>query len=501
MDGSLRTRTFVEKQPLMLIDFAHYRPDFSATVFDACIIGGGVAGISLAVKLAQAGRHVLLVEAGDRAPSAKSQTYYRGDQGDLENLPLHVTRIRALGGSSHHWAGWCRTFDAYDFARSDFSPNGAWPIGKADLDPYFSEAVTMLGVTEFSGVDSDLAGTDGNLQTIRMYFSKPPANFGANYFNELQQSKNVTLMLNAAYLWATLDAENAIINSIAVHDERSATPIVCRARQFVFAMGAVENVRHLLILDRKNSNRLSNIRWNLGRYYMQHLHQELGQFVVLKEDAAPAFAKGPRVFMASTEKYLRSNRHGAFRLYWTSLTRCSDLIDRFRNLVRGASCHGAAAAGTALITCEQVPNADSQILLTGNDDEHGQPRVKLDWRISDEDGITMREAALEFGRYLIRGDIGRLNVNPAVLSSTTPLQGSTTLAGAAGAAGHQMGGARMSSKAADGVVDKDCRVWGINNLYLVGSGIFRTSGHANPTLTITQLTLQLADTLNRRLAA
>jgi choline dehydrogenase-like flavoprotein len=152
------------------------------------------------------------------------------------------------------------------------------------------------------------------------------------------------------------------------------------------------------------------------------------------------------------------------------------------------------------MTSEQVPNPASQILLSAKDDEHGLARIKLDWRISDDDRIGLRRAGLEFGRYLIRADIGRLKVNAVILSSDKPLQGSTALGGARGAAGHQMGGARMSSKAADGVVDRDCRVWGINNLYVAGSAVFRTSGHANPTFTITQLTLRLADTLNRRLA-
>lgn len=484
----------------MLIDLAQNRPDFSATIFDVCIIGGGVAGITLAVKLGQAGRNVLLVEAGNQDVSVKSQAYYRGELGALENLPLQETRIRALGGSSQHWAGWCRHFDAYDFARSDLSRDGAWPIDKTDLDPYFDEASTILGVTEFSGVDDDLGDTDGNLRTIRMYFSKPPENLGARYLNELQRSKNITLLLNAAYLSTTLDTERPTVNSIAIHDERSANPLICTARQFVFSMGAVENVRHLLILNRKSGSRFSDIARNLGRYYMQHLHQELGQFVILKEGVTAVFAKGARLFMASTEEYLRSNGRGAFRLYWTRLTHCSGLIDRFKNLVTGASCHGAASAGTVSITCEQIPSSDSRILLIGPHDDLGLPRVKLDWRISDEDAITMRAAALEFGRYLIRTDIGRLNVNPAILHSDNPLQGSTALPGAYGAAGHQMGGARMSSNPVDGIVDKDCRVWGIENLYVAGSAVFRTSGHATPTLTITQLALRLADTLNRRLA-
>jgi choline dehydrogenase-like flavoprotein len=484
----------------MLIDLAQHRPDFTATTFDACIIGGGVAGITLAIKLGRAGRSVLLVEAGDQGVSAKSQSYYRGDIGDLENLPLHETRIRALGGSSHHWGGWCLALDPYDLARTDLLPDGAWPIEAPDVDPYFREAATILGITEFSSVDDDLADADGNLHAIRAYFSKPPANLGAKYVDELRQSTNITLVLNAAYLSAALDTNNATVDSIALHDQRSRSPLICKARQFVFAMGAIENVRHLLILNQRNSTRVLDIGKNLGRYYMQHLHQELGQFVILR-DAAPAFAKSVRsTFIAATEKYLRHRGHGAFRLYSTRLTDCADLIDRFRNVVTGASCHGAASAGTVSITCEQVPRAESRVLLNGKDDELGQPRIRLDWCISDDDRVTMREAALEFGRYLIHAEIGRLNVNPVVLSSAHPLQGWTALGPAPGAAGHQMGGARMSSGAEDGVVDRDCRVWGLNNLYVAGSAVFRTCGHATPTLTITQLALRLADTLNRTLA-
>jgi choline dehydrogenase-like flavoprotein len=482
----------------MLIDLAHGRADLSATVFDTCVIGGGVAGITLAVKLGRTGRRVLLAEAGDRQTSAKSQGFYRGEGGNLENLPLDETRIRALGGSSHHWGGWCRALDAYDFTRSDLAADGAWPIGKADLDPYFSDAAAMLGISELSGIDTALDGADGNLQAIRMYFSKPPANLGANFFDELRRSNNVTLLLNAPFMSAVFETNRAAVNAIVLHDVGAAAPVICRAHHYVMAMGTIENVRQLLILNRQNGDRIGNTSGLLGRYYLQHLHQELGQFVIL-EGGPPARSGEPIfAFMASTEQYLRKNGRGAFRLYSTSLA-CSGIIDSFRNVVSSATCRPASAAGAVFITAEQIPNANSQILLTDKFDAFGQSRVKLDWRISDDDHIAMRDAALEFGRYLIRANIGRLKVNPHILAGDSLLQGWTKLMGAPGAAGHQMGGARMSHTASNGVIDRDCRVWGIDNLYLAGSGAMRNSGHATPTLTITQLALRLADTLNRRL--
>jgi choline dehydrogenase-like flavoprotein len=47
------------------------------------------------------------------------------------------------------------------------------------------------------------------------------------------------------------------------------------------------------------------------------------------------------------------------------------------------------------------------------------------------------------------------------------------------------------------VVDADCRVHGVENLFVAGSSVFGMSGYANPTLTIVALALRLADRLVR----
>jgi len=137
--------------------------------------------------------------------------------------------------------------------------------------------------------------------------------------------------------------------------------------------------------------------------------------------------------------------------------------------------------------------------LSTETDAFGLPRARLDWRLSQSDASTLRQAALEFGRYLIGAGLGRLKVNQAVLDGAAPLAGWTALPSAPGAAGHQMGGLRMSASASDGVTDPDCRLWNIENVFVAGSAVFRTCGHANPTLTLTQLALRLADRLHREL--
>ena len=65
---------------------------------------------------------------------------------------------------------------------------------------------------------------------------------------------------------------------------------------------------------------------------------------------------------------------------------------------------------------------------------------------------------------------------------------------------HHMGTTRMADDPKEGVVDRDCRVHGIANLYIAGSSVFPTGGYANPTLTIVALALRMADHLKSRLS-
>jgi len=61
---------------------------------------------------------------------------------------------------------------------------------------------------------------------------------------------------------------------------------------------------------------------------------------------------------------------------------------------------------------------------------------------------------------------------------------------------HHAGTTRMASSPDQGVVDADCKVFGLANLYVAGNSVFPTAGSMNPTFTIVALTLRLADHLD-----
>jgi choline dehydrogenase-like flavoprotein len=61
---------------------------------------------------------------------------------------------------------------------------------------------------------------------------------------------------------------------------------------------------------------------------------------------------------------------------------------------------------------------------------------------------------------------------------------------------HHMGTTRMGRTPDDGFVDENLRVFGVENLHLVGAPVFPTTGFANPTLTAVALALRLGDHLS-----
>jgi len=135
---------------------------------------------------------------------------------------------------------------------------------------------------------------------------------------------------------------------------------------------------------------------------------------------------------------------------------------------------------------EQVPNWDSHVRLTEQTDRFGMPRLHIDWRYSELDVRTVASAFRLLQRDFAQSALGELTLDPDEADVETVIRRD----GAYG--GHHIGTARMAHEPAQGVVDEDCRVFGIHNLYVAGSAVFPTSGQANPTLTIVALAIRLA---------
>jgi choline dehydrogenase-like flavoprotein len=139
---------------------------------------------------------------------------------------------------------------------------------------------------------------------------------------------------------------------------------------------------------------------------------------------------------------------------------------------------------------EQEPAAENRIELGEETDALGIPRVNLYWRRTAMDLHTIRATARLFAEYLAETDVGRARLNQWLLEDGGPETMPKTNHGR-----HHMGGTRMAHTPAEGIVDRNCKVFGQENLYIAGSSVFPTGGYCNPTLSIVQLALRLGDHL------
>ncbi len=132
---------------------------------------------------------------------------------------------------------------------------------------------------------------------------------------------------------------------------------------------------------------------------------------------------------------------------------------------------------------EQVPNPNSRVMLAAERDSFGQNRVYLDWQLSPVDIRSTIRAQEIIDQEIRHAGLGRLHIQ---MKDDAPPPG-------LGGGYHHMGTTRMHVDPKKGVVDENCRVHGISNLFVAGPSVFPTGGYANPVLTTVALAIRLAD--------
>jgi choline dehydrogenase-like flavoprotein len=138
------------------------------------------------------------------------------------------------------------------------------------------------------------------------------------------------------------------------------------------------------------------------------------------------------------------------------------------------------------MTAEPSPNPLSRVTLGRERDRFGVPRVALDWRVAADDYRHVRRSLDLFERDVTSLRLGSVQIED---ESQWALRGTY----------HHMGTTRMHADPKRGVVDAQCRVHGLDNLYVAGSSVFPTAGSGTPTLMIVAMAVRLADHLSTRL--
>lgn len=462
-------------------------------VAKVCIIGTGPSGMAIALQLAHAGIPVVMLEAGSTDFSDESQDFYKGKvEGDFY-FDLDITRLRFIGGSSNHWAGWCRVLDAHDFDERSWIPNSGWPIIRADLEPYLSATRVMLDLPELrpnKPVNEDIDW----IQLIK----SPAVRVATKYRTTLEQSKLISVVLNT--MVSELKGNGSRITSANILSKgKPAGEIV--ADTFVVCTGGLENSRLLLWSNEKSNGGVVPKANALGKYWMEHPQFEPAHALLYDAGAFEFDATGEAFFSPSPAAMERLGimNFGA-RLIQLPYHGVKRLVADLACFAPEAAEWVATGLDTKLscaaqIYCgwEQSPIEANNITLSKNErDAAGVPRMVLNWKKGDLERKTLLEGMRLFGETLAKTDLGRLRFEQWLINNE-PYPNDEEIAGH-----HHMGGTRMGTDPLISVVDSDCKVHGMANLYIGGSSVFVTSGHTNPTTTITALAHRLGDHLVKK---
>jgi choline dehydrogenase-like flavoprotein len=498
----------------MLID-ARTLAEGTTIEADLCIAGAGAAGMTIAMDLMGAGLSVVLLESGGVERDAETDALSEGQMTGIDTWTLRQNRIRALGGTTGHWAGWCRPLMPRDFERHDYIPHSGWPLKYSDLVPFYRRACRTLEIGEFEWDADDRARATGktllavssNIEQ-RYYQYSPPTRFGPIYGPILERAEDVRVLTFANLVDIRLDQPRGRVESFVCRT-LGGTSFHVHAGRYVLALGGIENARVLLASRSQQPEGVANSRDVVGRYFMEHPHY------YRSVDAVYASALDLAFYRRGASDWTRPDGTPVQMLGALGLSASVARRERLLNFsatfqppgvippVEGAPDKGpvAPASAQALVTrgrggfeatvltlrTEQSPLADSRITLTDERDALGMPRAALDWRIAREDDVQMRRAMMVLARELGAAGLARLRV---------PGDG-TRFAWRQDPGGHHMGATRMGRDPAVSVVDANCRTHDVRNLYITGASVFTTGGDSNPTLTVVALAHRLADTLNR----
>ena len=499
---------------------------------DVCVIGAGAAGITLSTQLARKGISVLLLEGGRESISGDSQSLYQAEQTGIPYHDMTACRLRFLGGSTNHWGGYCRENDPLDYeARPSLGLQG-WPVSYKDVRPYVEQAAQILGIeaqnfdphkalSDYPDLSSSLLDDRSTKLETKVFLMAKNKRFKTDFGDELASNENIKILLGANVVGLNVEEGGNSVSSAQVKTTKGNTFIV-RARTFVLAAHAVENARLLLVSNAVHKAGIGNLYGHVGKYFMEHPGLDSGLFfphanfptvysydtmrrigvnanlsltreAMLEKGILQYYCRFiPLYGFEDTEQALRKAADGFLhpldQRMLKALTRVTQRpFESMRVLGNRSGVYYPEPIAYALHhRIEQAPNPNSCIELSDDVDALGVRKVVLNWDFNELDYQTFAIGQEVVSSELVRLRMGRFE---------SPTLTSDVIKRSVRGHYHHIGLTRMGFSERDSVVDAACKVHGINNLYVTGSGTFPTAGYSGPTMMIVAFALRLANHL------
>jgi choline dehydrogenase-like flavoprotein len=518
------------------------------------VVGAGPAGIVTALELAGHGVDVLLLDSGgwDHDPDLEELSAANVRDAN-RHVPLSIATQRRVGGTSGIWGGRCVPYDPVDFDERAFAADGAWPISYEDMSAYYGRACSYFrcGQPVFDAMQiPSLAGRtlapgliNGEVRASDLERWSLPTRFGSEYGRALRAHPRLTMLTGSTCVEVVSEPSGSAVSHLRCVN-RAGREMRVRGQHYVLHPGGI-----------------GNHSGHLGRWYMAHVDGRIAKVRFAGDPDATIYSHErdddgvyvrrrlsfsreaqhahelPNVVAWTVNPDLFDASHGSGVLSFAYLALTSPVGDRFApDAIRRAMLTGSASSRAShvrnvvrspLATAwfairfgyqrflarrkapgffvktadntyplhyhgEHLPNPDSRVSLTQERDGVGMRRLDIDIRFSEQDARGIVRAHELWDKSLRQSGAGHLIFDDGDLVQRVAEQ---TEGGF-----HQIGTTRMAARAQDGVLAPDLMVHGVDNLSVVSSSAFCSSGQANSTFLVVAFALRCSDGLWRRLA-
>lgn len=485
---------------------------------DICIIGSGIAGATLALKLAEKNIDFIIVEAGSFSKNKKN--IFNENLG--RKFGLSSTRSISVGGTSNLWHGVLSPMDSIDFKKRSYIPESGWPINLNDLKKYYVQSSKLLNLDTFSyfqlnKLPSKLKNKLASIFLNKNYFVNkifqqpfPIKRFKSDLYNLIKKSPNFHIYHNTVAL-ELINYKKKTYKYLKVGREDGSTFLI-QAKKFIIAAGALETPRLLLNSNIKNKN--------IGNFLMDHPMANVCQvklnkkiktqfYVPIKVNSTLSIKTGLRFKDNILNKYELPNHLFYLRPSFTkgidndtekiklSLITFRDGKAKFKDiykiitnpyvileiLIYKFSFNPKAQYFDLLFITEQVPYSKSRVKLSQKKDKWGYKISKIDWRINKLDKYFINKIY-----KLLKNKIFNFEGIEFVEDFSQKKWNSNFTSAA-----HHVGTARMGKSKNTSVVNMNLKIFDVDNIYICDGSVFPTSGNANSSLTISALSCRLAE--------
>ena len=349
----------------------------------------------------------------------------------------------------------------------------------------------------------------------------PPTKFAKKYRSTIVKAKNIHLYTYANAVNISSNDKINKINKITIKNYTGKVHTV-KAKYYILACGAIQNSRLLLASNKKAIKGLGNQNDLVGRFFMEHIEFPSGQLWFSEDQNMELYVKneitntkaelGIRETIQKKNKIL--NGTVSFAPLANSLLVKSknqqldhsisevnknnqdiSFLNRIKNKllkIKVNRIDNIEKGFQLYIRMEQAPNPNSRIYLSNEKDSLGVPYANLHWEFTELERKSMKKIIEIIGCQIGISDLGRVKLTEYLWdendNSTNKLTGGM----------HHMGTTKMSNNPKTGVVDANCKIHGIANLFVAGSACFPTAGVSNPTLAIVALSLRLSDHIKNK---